>query len=161
MWHYITLIDNNLVKCDICDTYYRIEKTTDRLITHILNQHTEFYYYILGSNINWEQYYVIQHDQAKCHICDRNLLLHKMNMSLDLEIHLIYRHGITMSKVRALQDWLRLHFNLCFDEKQMYYVEAECNICNTIFQVSNSFTLIKHMYDDHEINVPPILRPSN
>jgi len=165
MWHYSSFINNDFIKCDLCDAIFRTEKRTNHLTSHIFKKHEEFYYFILetkyGSNINWEQFYEMKNGQAICHICKRNFLRYRINMGLDLEIHLSYRHGITRSKTYALYDWLCLYFNMSLDERCMYYIEARCNFCDNVLEVSNSYTLMKHLCNEHEKNPPLILTPHN
>jgi len=165
MWHYSSFINYDFVKCDLCDAVFQTEKKTYHLISHVFEKHEEFCYYILETryraDINWEEFYTIKYDQATCHICNENFLRYRINTNLDLEMHLSYRHGITMNKTYALFDWLCLHFNMCLEERCMYYIEARCNICSNVLEVSNSYTLIKHLCNEHQINPPSILTPHN
>jgi len=163
LWHYSSFINYDFVKCDLCDAVFQTEKKTNHLISHIFEKH-EVSYFILdayGLKINWEQYYEMKNGQAICRICKRNFLRYRINTNLNLEMHLSYRHGITRSKTYTLYEWLCLYFNMCLDEKCMYYIEARCYICNNVLEVSNSYTLIKHLCNEHEKNPPSHLTPHN
>jgi len=165
MWHYTTLINNSLIQCDICYTTYRIEITMEPLLEHILNEHMEVYYYSaletarMGLAMNLNQYYVMLYGQATCRSCNISFLHYKINTNIDLEIHLHYIHETSWNKTYSLYDWLCLYFNIYFDERYMYYVQAHCNLCNTIFIMINSFALMKHLCDNHQILVPLCVKP--
>lgn len=165
MWNYITLIDNNYVRCDICNsTGIRIYRRTNHLIDHIVYKHKPFYIYeyvTYKQNMNLMKFYAIHKNHAKCTLCEKKYLHYRTQMSSDLQMHLDL-HKVNCSTAYDLRTWLNTYFRIIdFNVGFMQYINARCNTCDNIFQESNCFILMKHLRDTHEIDVPSNIIPEN
>lgn len=158
MWNYITLINDNHVRCDICNsTEIRIHRRTNHLIDHIVYKHKSFYiheYEKHKQSANLMKFYTIHNNYAKCNLCERVYLHYRTQMSSDLQMHLD-SHKVNHSTAYNLRTWLKTYFRITnFNTGSIYYVDARCNTCNNIFRKSNCFILMKHLRDAHEMDVP-------
>lgn len=155
---YITLRDNNYIKCRLCESFYPIYRCTDHLKNHILHKHKEFYQYaraIYGTNFKWKRYfYTIQNDNAKCNLCKKMYDHYKTIMSPDIKTHLKFRHNVDQHIAKNLRQRLRSYVSINLDSVQsVHFGEIRCKICNNIFQESNSLNLMKHMHSIHQIDL--------
>lgn len=160
---YITLKDNNYIKCRLCESFYPIHRYTDHLRNHILYKHKESYRYaraLYRTNFNWKQYfYTIQNNNAKCNLCNKIYLHYKTIMNPEIKVHLQVIHNVNQYTAKNLRQRLRSYISINFNLQSAHFSEIRCNVCNHIFQNSNSLNLMKHMRNIHQIDLCPRIKP--
>ena len=147
LWHYVTSQDYQAI-CNICDRDFELDSTSTKNIKkHLAMKHDKYFETKTDFTLNC----TIQNGKMKCSICPKTFE-HIYNLSPTMYDHL-KNHEVNVSKAKELEEMLWNHFsvsrivNMCITRK--------CNICGSTFDNRNSYTLLKHLINNHsQVAVP-------
>lgn len=148
------LSKNNRVICSICDAIY-VLTFSKSLKYHIIKWHNNKEDYKRTNNEEYWlwKFYNIGNNTIKCKFC-------KYCIPIDRERLLQHfrEHEVNNSKANDLTTWMKKNLHLYYKRFRKNN-KKQCIECGITYKKYNYFILMKHLLDDHQINIPVELIP--
>lgn len=172
IWNYLTLINIEQAKCNICNKLYKTRtngyksSSINEMKDHIKSEHENIYKTILihrkgKCKDEWPKKYrptqcttntVLK---LKCQYCPYLMTPRMILDSRSVKFHLRHTHKITQSTSDDLYVYL---VNNEYYDLNMIEPQQSCKKCRKNIK-SNLISLLKHLIDDHHHNVPTNIIP--